>query len=172
MDGKIIKASRLEGIREPDLQERVRRCNFNRDQRHCMPEVKPQLSETILEIGRKLHPRRYCRFKDLRPYQEACDWAKRLDWKSNPYDRFLLRREILHHLESEAFYEGRLNIYTFASRPEIAAEVDRLMNEFPDRYKTMGVFSYVLITLPGRLAFRHGIVRKDPLLAALNQTSP
>jgi len=137
-----------------------------------MPGFKPQLSDTILEIGRKLHPRRYRRFKDLRPYQEACDWAKCLDWKSNPYDRFLLRREILHHLESEQFYRGYRNIYTFASRPEIAAEVDRLMNEFPDKHKTMGVFNYVLIKLPWMLAFRHGIVRKDPLLAALNQTSP
>ena len=132
-------------------------------------ESKPELTETLLEIGAKLFPRRYHRFKDLRPDQQACEWARTLDWRENPYDRFLLRREILHHLESTAFYDGALNIYSFASRDEIATEVDRLMKEFPDKYKSLGVFSYVLVMLPWNLAFKHGRVQHSRLAEALDK---
>ena len=133
------------------------------------PESKPELTETMLEIGAKLFPRRYCRFKDLRPDQQACEWARTLDWRQNPYDRFLLRPEILHHLESTAFYEGRRNVYSFASRDEIAAEVDGLMNEFPHKYESIGVFSYVLVMLPWNLAFKHGQVQHSRLTEALGK---
>ena len=133
------------------------------------PESKPELTETMLEIGARLFPRRYSRFKDMRPDQQVCEWARTLDWRQNPYDRFLLRREILHHLESTAFYEGRLNVYSFASRDEIAAEVDRLMDEFPHKYEGIGVFSYVLITVPWNLAFKHGQVRYSRLAEALEK---
>jgi hypothetical protein len=132
-------------------------------------ESKHELTETMLEIGAKLFPRRYHRLKDLRPDQQACEWARTLDWRQNPYDRFLLRREILHHLESTAFHEGRLNVYSFASRDEIAAEVDRMMNEFPDKYESMGVLSYVLVMLPWNLAFKHGQVQHSRLAEALRR---
>ena len=129
-----------------------------------------ELSDTLLEIGGKLCPRRYRRFRDLRASEEAEQWARGLDWRDNPYDRFLLRREILRQLESTAVYEpGFQNVYTYTSRYEIAAEVDTLMQEFPHEYESMGVFSYVLITLPWHLAFKHGKVRRDSLLAALNK---
>ena len=131
------------------------------------PESKPELTETMLEIGARLFPRRYSRFKDLRPDPQACEWARTLDWRQNPYDRFLLRREILHHLESTAFYEGRLDVYSFASRDEIAAEVDRLMNEFPEQHESMDVFSYMLVTLPWHLALKHGRVQHSRLAEAL-----
>jgi len=123
----------------------------------------------MLEIGAKLFPRRYHRFRDLRPDREACEWAHTLDWRQNPYDRFLLRREILHHLESDAFYAGSLNIYSFASRDEIASEVDRMLDEFQDKYESLGVFSYVLITLPHHLAFKDGRVRYSRLAEALGK---
>ena len=97
------------------------------------------------------------------------EWARTLDWRQNPYDRFLLRREILHHLESAAFHEGRRNVCSFASRDEIAAEVDHLMDEFPDKYESIGVFSYVLITLPWNLAFKHGQVQHSRLAEALGK---
>ena len=133
------------------------------------PGSRPELTETMLEIGSKLFPRRYHRFKDLRPDQQACEWARTLDWRQNPYDRFLLRRELLHHLESTAFYESRLNVYSFASRDEIAAEVDRLMNEFPGEHESMDVFSYVLLMLPWNLAFKHGQVKPSRLAEALGK---
>jgi len=133
------------------------------------PANKPELTETMLEIGAKLFPRRYHRFKDLRPDQQACEWARTLDWRHNPYDRFLLRREILHHLESTAFHEGRWNVFSFASRNEIAAEVDRLMNEFPVEYESMGIFSYVLVTLPSDLAFKHGQAQHSRLAEVLGK---
>jgi hypothetical protein len=45
------------------------------------------MSDAQFEIGRKFYPRRYSRFKDLRPYEQACEWARGLDWRNNPYDR-------------------------------------------------------------------------------------
>jgi len=119
------------------------------------------------EIGAKFFPRRYRRFKDLRPYQEACEWARTLDWRQNPYDRFLLRRELLRHLESTEFREGRRNVFRFASREEIAREVDQLMDGFPDKYQKFGVFAYVLITLPWRLGIKDGLIRHNRLNEAL-----
>jgi hypothetical protein len=59
-----------------------------------------ELSETTLEVARKVHPRRYSLFKDLRSFEETAEWAEKLDWRENPYDRFLLRPEILRHLEN------------------------------------------------------------------------
>ena len=128
-----------------------------------------ELSDIVLEVGGRLCPRRYQRFRDLRSWDEASEWAKTLQWRDNPYDRFLLRREILRQLESSAIHEpGFKNVYTYASRDEIAAEVDGLMREFPNEYESRGVLSYVLITLPWHLALKHGRVWRDPLAAALN----
>ena len=128
-----------------------------------------ELSDIVLEVGGRLCPRRYQRFRDLRSSDEASEWAKKLEWRDNPYDRFLLRREILRQLESSAIHEpGFKNVYTYASRDEIAAEVDGLMRTFPDKYESIGVLDYVLITLPWHLAFKHGRVWRDPLVAALN----
>jgi hypothetical protein len=135
---------------------------------------KSEPTEIMEEMVAKLFPRRYRRFKDLRPYQEACEWARTLDWRQNPYDRFLLRRELLHHLESSEFHNGRLNVFAFASREEIAGEADHLINEFPEKYEGLGVFSYVLITLPWRLGFKHGLIRHgklDEALAKLAKTN-
>jgi len=133
------------------------------------PENKPELSETMLEIGAKLFPRRYRRFKDLRSAEEARKWAQTLDWKNNPYDRFLLRREILHQLESNAFYRGRWNVYTFASRAEIAEEVERLIDKFSNRFAGIGIINYVLVSVPWHLAFKHGRIRRSRLAAALGK---
>jgi hypothetical protein len=123
----------------------------------------------MLEFGRRLFPRRYRRFKDLRPRSEAIAWAQDLDWRNNPYDRFLLRREILHHLESTLFYEPDCNVYTFASRKEIAAEVDFLLNDFPedDIWGWMGVFGYVVRLLPWHIAIKHGKATRSRLEEAL-----
>jgi hypothetical protein len=128
---------------------------------------KAEPSDLMLEIGAKLFPRRYRRFKDLRPHLEACEWARKLDWRQNPYDRFLLHRELLRHLESTEFYEGSRNVFSFASREEIAAEVDCLMDEFPDKFESMGVFSYVLLKVPWNLGFKHGRIRYSRLTEAL-----
>ena len=124
-------------------------------------------SAALLAIGAKLFPRRYQRFKDLRPRYAACEWARTLDWRQNPYDRFLLRRELLNHLESMESCNGQRNIYTFASREEIAAEVDRLTAEFTDKFEAMGVFNYVMFSAPWHLAFMHGRICQSRLSQAL-----
>jgi hypothetical protein len=129
-----------------------------------------QPSDTVMEIGRNLYPRRYRRFKDLRPDLEAVEWSRNLDWRHNPYGRFLLRREILHHLEASSFYKANRNIYSYASRGEITAEVDRLLDTCPPEYER-GAFHYVLVMLPWELAFKHGRVRYSRLAEALAKTS-
>ena len=130
-----------------------------------------ELSDTLLEIGSKLCPRRYRRFKDLRTFEDAQEWARTLDWQDNPYDRFLLRREILRQLESIVVHEpGFRNVYTYASREEIAAKVDELLNHFPARFERMGALIYVLTALPWHLAFKHGLIRHSRLAQALSST--
>lgn len=123
-------------------------------------------TEIMLEIGAKLFPPLYKRFKDLRPDLEASEWARTLDWRGNPYDRFLLKRELLHHLEDSEFHRPR-NIFTFASRGEIAAKVESVMDEFSDEYESTDVFRYVLVKVPWDLAFEHGKVKYSRLVAAL-----
>lgn len=130
-----------------------------------MAKTKKFASDAVVEIGQKLHPRRYRRFKDLRPPGEVGQWAKTLDWRSNPYDRFLLRREILHHLESTVVYQSHKNVFAFASRAEIEAEVDRLINVYaehmdnyaglPRAYPPDRVFGFALGGLPRVLAIKH-----------------
>ncbi len=133
-------------------------------------EHKGELSDILLEIGGRLCPRRYRRFRDLRPWEEAAGWARTLDWRGNPYDRFLLRREILRQLESTAVYEPDFhNVYTYASREEIAFEVDRLLDELTPEFESRGPLTYVLITLPWHLAFKHGRVRYSRLDEALRR---
>ena len=128
------------------------------------------LSDTLLEIGGRLCPRRYQRFRDLRPWEEAAEWARTLDWRGNPYDRFLLRREILRQLESTAVHEPDFhNVYTYASREEIAFAVDKLLDELPGEFENRGPLTYVLITLPWHLAFKHGRVRHSRLAEALSR---
>lgn len=121
----------------------------------------------MLEIGAKVFPRRYPRFRDLRPYEEALEWAMKLNWRQNPYDRFLLRRDLLRRLEITGYYESRWDVFSFASRDEITAEIDHLMDEFPDEYEAIGVFTYVMITLPRNLRFKHGRIRHSRLTEAL-----
>ena len=119
---------------------------------------KPEPTKLMLEIGAKLYPRRYRRFKDIRSYSEACEWAMGLDWRCNPYDRFLLRREILHHLESES----SRSIFMLASREEIATELDQFLNELPGEYDR-AVFGYVLFKFPWHMHIKRGHVRYNRL---------
>jgi len=128
---------------------------------------KPLPSDLMLEIGAKLYPRRYHRHRNLRPYQFACEWARKLDWRCNPYDRFLLHRELFRHLESTESYEGRRNVFSFASRGEIEGEIDRLLDEYPDEFPAIGVFAYVLMVLPLNMAHSHGRIRYRKLTQAL-----
>ncbi len=138
-------------------------------------ETNPEPSSTMMEFGRRLFPRRYRRFKDLRTRAEATAWARELDWQNNPYDRFLLRREILHYLESTLFYEADCNVYTFASREEIAAEVDFLIDDFrDDTWGWMGLFQFVVRLLPWHIATKHGRVthgRLETVLDGLTKSS-
>ena len=128
------------------------------------------LSDVLLEIGERLCPRRYQKFRGLRPWAEACEWARTLEWRDNPYDLFLLRREILRQLENRAIHEpGFRNVYSYASRGEIASEMDKLLNRIPPELQSRGPLFYVTVVLPWHLAFRYGLIRRSPLQAALNQ---
>ena len=43
------------------------------------------------------------------------------------------------------------------------------MDEFPHKYEGIGVFSYVLMTVPWQLAFKHGQVQHSRLAEALGK---
>jgi hypothetical protein len=142
--------------------------SINNTARMNPTERKDQLSDVLREVGGHLCPRRYRRFRDLRPWEEAAEWARTLDWRGNPYDRFLLRKEILRQLESTLVYASDFhNVYTYASREEIAFEVDRLLDELPAEFESRGPLRYVQIALPWHLAFKHGRVRHSRLAEAL-----
>ena len=138
------------------LSSNIRHSCFSR-----MTENTTNPSDALLEIGRKFHPRRYRRFKDLRPSDEVECWARTLEWQNNPYDRFLLRREMLHYLESTVIYHSHKNIFKFASRSEIEAEVDRQIEAFGQRMRAQphpidNVFNYVSIRVVWNLvAVKH-----------------
>ncbi len=61
----------------------------------------------------------------------------------------------------------RWNVFTLASRGEVAAEVDQLLDTFPDRFEHVGVFAYVLVTLPWDMGFKHGRIHYSRLSEAL-----
>ncbi len=111
----------------------------------------------MLEVGGRLFPRLYKRHGDLRDYQEARKWAESLDWRNNPYDRYLLRRELLHYIEAQRGDTPGFNIGLFMTREQILKEIDRLLNDYPKELKRMGIFLYVL----GMMPFRVG---KDPAM--------
>ncbi len=130
------------------------------------------IPECTFSIGRRFYPRLYKRYKDLRDYNEAAEWSRTLDWQNNPYDRFLLKREILRHLESELYYRGPQNVFTFASRHEIEEEVEQSMDDYTKKnFKNIDVIGFVIVSIPWRLGFKHGRVEHSRLVAAVAQTS-
>ena len=122
-----------------------------------------KISEVMLEIGRKLYPRLYRIHKDLRTEKESHEWARTLDWRNNPYDRFLLRREIFRQYESYAYYSRFYNLFSYLSREQVYAEIDRLLDECKKPAEQFDYFMDVSLRLPWNLAFKHGRIQYDPL---------
>lgn len=102
----------------------------------------------MLEVGGRLFPRLYKRHGDLRSQQEVRQWAERLDWRNNPYDRYLLRRELLRFMEAQRGDEPFCNVSLFAKRDQILKQIDYLLDNFPEELKRMGIFMYVVVALP------------------------
>lgn len=109
---------------------------------------KAELSEVMLEVGGRLCPRLYKRHGDLRSQQEVRQWAERLDWRNNPYDRYLLRKELLRFMEAQRGDEPFFNVGLFAKRDQILKQIDYLLDNFPEELKRMGIFMYVVVALP------------------------
>src|SRR5688572_32466089 len=106
-----------------------------------------EIPECTVSIGRKFYPRLYKRFRDLRDYNDAAHWSRTIDWENNPYDRFLLKREIRRHLETDLSYRGRQNVYTFASRDEIEREIEECMNDYVTRgLKSLDVIGFTVVS--------------------------
>jgi hypothetical protein len=111
-------------------------------------EEKAELSEVMLEVGGRLFPRLYKRHGDLRNQGEVRQWAEKLDWRNNPYDRYLLRRELLRHIESYRYDMPGCNVGLFAKRDQILKQIDYLLDNFPEELNRMGIFMYVVVALP------------------------
>ncbi|RYD85091.1 MAG: hypothetical protein EOP84_03605 [Verrucomicrobiaceae bacterium] len=121
------------------------------------------LSDVYFEIGRKLNPRRKLGSVRVRDYEAACQWSLNLDWRKNPYDRFLLCRELLLHFERLMHEDARSDIFAFASRSEIVATIEWLFGRYEQRcsemteaagfdfQKVQSVFAYVAWALPSYL---------------------
>lgn len=109
---------------------------------------KAELSPIMLEVGGRLFPRLYKRHGDLRNQCEVRKWAESLDWRNNPYDRYLLRRELLHHAEADRSDMPEFNVGLFAKRDQILKQIDYLLDNFPVELKRMGIFMYVVVALP------------------------
>jgi hypothetical protein len=135
-----------------------------------MPGI-DEIPECTLSIGRKFYPRRYTRFRNLRDYKEAAEWSRALNWQTNPYERFLLKREILKQLEAELTYCGEKNVYAFASPAEIKREVEECIDDYPRMgFKSLDVIGFTIISIPWRLGFKHGLIEHSNLVAAVAQT--
>lgn len=124
-------------------------------------------SEALLEIGRRFYPRRRARYRDLRPYQEACEWARTLDWRGNPYERFLLHRELLHYFLSVDHIDSIQKIRRIAAPGEMSAVIDHLLDTLPAEDSRLGIFTRVFLRLPWEIAYRHRLVKYSPLAQAL-----
>ena len=119
-------------------------------------------------MGRRFYPRRYQRFSGLRAPAEAVAWSRALDWRDNPYSRFLLRRELLRFVATRAGTDPRHNVFRLATAEEVAAMVDCMLDACPEKL-THGVFNYVIAGLPWKLAIKAGRVRYNHLTKALAQ---
>ncbi len=125
-----------------------------------------QMSAATLSVGRRFYPRRYQRFPGLRASAEAVAWSRTLDWRDNPYSRFLLRRELLRFVAARAGTDPRHNVFRLASPEEVAAMVDRMLDACPEKL-ARNAFSYVVTGLPWKLAIKAGRVRYNHLTKAL-----
>ena len=75
-----------------------------------------QVSAATLSMGRRFYPRRYQRFPGLHAPAEAVAWSRALDWRDNPYSRFLLRRELLRFVATRAGTDPRHNVFWWPPR--------------------------------------------------------
>jgi hypothetical protein len=124
-------------------------------------------TDDFLERELKLYPRRYRRYSDLRTYSEACDWAQTLDWQKNPYDRYLLHRELMRFLEATQCYLGRKNLFRAVSREDVSTGVTHLLDQYAARPVIIGVFRYVLLMIPWIVGHKSGQIRYSRLTQAL-----
>lgn len=114
------------------------------------------IPECTVAIGRKFYPGLYRHRRNVRDPDDAAEWAESLDWLNNPYDRFLLKREILRQSENFLRDKGPMNIWSFASREEIANEIDTVLSECEKKGRIRNVLSLILVTLPWRVGYKHG----------------
>jgi hypothetical protein len=135
-------------------------------------EEKAELSSTMWEVGSKLFPCRYQRHQGVRGYEEAVAWAERLDWRNNPYDRYLLQRELLHFLEGTKFEHPCCRVLLSATRAEIAEKIDHLLKLYSESGTTMEVFTYVVVMMPYQFRPKGRQARRSKLAMALAATRP
>ena len=127
-------------------------------------------SGTVLAIARQFYPRRYRRHHDLRSFDDAREWARQLDWRNNPYERFLLERELIRYIEAATHLDWHRRIISSARDGEIAALVTDLLDAYAReaRRRRLDVFSSILVRFPWEFAYRHRWLRQSRLCGALS----
>ena len=93
-------------------------------------------------------------------------WSRTLDWRDNPYSRFLLRRELLRFVAARAGTDPHHDVFRLANSEEVAAMVDHMLDACPEKL-ARGVFNYVVAGLPWKLSIKAGRVRYNHLTKAL-----
>jgi hypothetical protein len=71
------------------------------------------------DLRQQFAPRRNKRYAHLRGFSEDARWADTVDWQTNEYDFYRLRRSILDHLDSEYREKGGIRIDQLATAEEI-----------------------------------------------------
>lgn len=101
------------------------------------------------DLRQKFAPLRNKRYAHLRGFNEEAKWANTLDWQTNEYDFYRLRRSIVEHLDSEYREKCGLRVDQLAT----ADEIEKMFRTCRDLYQedpvfqTRGIYVFLHVTM-------------------------
>ena len=102
------------------------------------------------DLRQKFAPRRNKRYAHLRGFNEEAKWADALDWQTNEYDFYRLRRSIIEHLDSEYREKGGLRIDQLATADEIEKMFRTCRNFYQEEeqvFERSGIYVFLHLTM-------------------------